>query len=85
MKNQKKILFYKFIDVINSCRLGRLHNIFDRNVCFDHCTLREDCNGIDVSEGGCRLCLSAEYDVSRQDSVDFSRIYINRNAMRGNA
>ena len=78
------ILFNKFNDVINSCRFGKRHSIFDRNSCFDHCTLRgKECKGVQTSEEGCKFCLSAEFDQSRKDNVDFSNIYINRTTLRG--
>ena len=77
-------LYEQFNHVINSCQLGKIHSIFDRNACFDHCTLRGvTCVGVEMSPHGCRFCYSADFDVQRQDDIDVNRVYINRNALVG--
>ena len=78
------ILFHKFNYVINSCRLGKQHELYDRNVCFDHCTLHGgDCLGVEISSIGCKFCLRAQYNGNRIANVDFNQTYINNNVVRG--
>ena len=82
LESEDSALFQTFNDIINSCYLGKLHSIFDRNACFDHCTLRGgNCVGVESSPDGCRFCLSAEYDENRHENVDFSRLYVNVTAL----
>ena len=82
-ESDDSILYEQFNHVINSCQIGKLHRIFDQNACFDHCTLRgATCVGVEMSPHGCRFCYIAEFDVSRQETTDCSRTYVNRTTMR---
>ena len=82
LESEDSALFQTFNDIINSCYLGKFHRIFDRNACFDHCTLRGwNCVGVESSPDGCRFCLSAEYDENRHENADFNHLYVNRTAL----
>ena len=75
--------WHKFNELINSCEFGKLHNIFDRNACFDHCSLRENCVAVELSVTGCHFGLIAEYDSSRIDQADLSITYVKTSEMEG--
>ena len=72
-----------FSDVMHSCTFGKLHDIFDDKICFDHCTVRHDCAAVKVSDEGCQFCLDSEIDLFRNLQEDFSRIYVNEDAISG--
>ena len=77
------VMSYKMTDTLNNCLFGKYHSIFDRNTCFDHCTLqgRSTCLAVQTSDEGCRFCLLAEYDSLRAGAVDFHITYVTANAL----
>ena len=77
------IMLHKFNDVINTCKLGKVHSIFDRDICFDHCSLRENCVAVETSEAGCQFCLNATYDSSRIQQANMISTYVKSGAMEG--
>ena len=77
------ILSHKMKDTLNNCLFGKYHSIFDKNTCFDHCTVRgrSTCLTVQTSDEGCRFCLLAVYDSSRADAVDFHLTYVTADAL----
>ena len=65
--------------LLNSCRFGRNMGLPDERLCYDHCTLRDNCFAVNVSSDGCQMCYVDELS---EDSSTFepgsSDIYVRR-------
>ena len=66
--------------LLNSCRYGAIIEISDEQLCFDHCTLRDNCIAVNTTFEGCQMCYLDELldDITPFDS-GFSNIYIRQN------
>ena len=74
----------KMNDTLNNCKFGKSHNIFEGNICMDHCSLRSNCVAVQTSGAGCRFCVLADYDPSRVEKMEepsFRATYVNASAL----
>ena len=55
--------------LLNSCRLGKITDTLGEHLCFDHCTLRNNCIAVNTAFEGCQMCY---LDVILDDDTPFN-------------
>ena len=65
--------------LLNSCNFGRLKDMSEGRMCFEHCTLRNNCMAVNISSEGCQMCyLNELLDDQTQIDPGSSNIFVRK-------